>query len=707
MIAVTPPRPPPPTVTTPMTGEPSVAQLGEARLETSSCEDLDAIEKKRVASQIRQMRADVDAAYHDWAAEQPSCWEEYRWRARANHGYAWGASIGEAYGYGGLGLSGVGRGGGGTGYGVGYGSVGSIGHGSGTAGGTVRTAHSVSKTNNQVAGVDEADIVKSDGRYVYLAMNGALRIVEALKPHVVSTTRLPGAAREMFVEGDRAVVYTSSAAAPPKCTYGYDCQFAGDGTSTRVLVFDVSNRAAPKKVREIDLSGSLMAARRIGNAVHTVVADNDAPRVPVYQRWPTALPMCGVRESVVRAKLAQLKRENEKAIRARHASLPTIRDAGVEKPLCKGLLRTAFSDGEAFTTLVELRHDRTTPRPPLPRPSRAGPAPCSRPGTRSTSSVTHQRRNRWYSFYSSVNEASEIHKFRIGASPRETSYVGSGVVPGHVLNQFSMDEWYGYLRIATTKGRVPDPKAESVVSILAEGQGGNLARVGAVDKIAPGEDIRAVRFDGDRGYVVTFKKTDPLFVLDLYHPAAPSILGELKIPGFSTYLHRIDPDHLLAIGFDANDHGDFAYFDGVILQLFDVHKPTEPKLMFREKIGTRGSSSAAATDHLAFNYFADKGLLAIPMTICEGGSDGQNGNEMTFSGLLVYNVSLDSGFKRLGGIDHGAKGVGCGTWWSNATSAVKRSLFVDDLVYSIAADRLKVQRLGHFGSDVADIALGG
>jgi uncharacterized secreted protein with C-terminal beta-propeller domain len=147
-------------------------------------------------------------------------------------------------------------------------------------------------------------------------------------------------------------------------------------------------------------------------------------------------------------------------------------------------------------------------------------------------------------------------------------------------------------------------------------------------------------------------------------------------------MHRIDPDHLLSIGFDADDHGSFAYFDGVILQLFDVKEPTDPKLIHKEKIGTRGSSSEAATNHLAFNYFADKGLLAIPMTICEGGGDGRNGHELAFSGLLVYDVSVQ-----------------------RANSAVKRSLFLDELVYSIAADRLKMQRLGHFGTDLADIAL--
>jgi uncharacterized secreted protein with C-terminal beta-propeller domain len=170
-------------------------------------------------------------------------------------------------------------------------------------------------------------------------------------------------------------------------------------------------------------------------------------------------------------------------------------------------------------------------------------------------------------------------------------------------------------------------------------------------------------------------------------------------------MHRIDRNHLLSIGFDADDHGDFAYFDGVILQIFDVSNPTEPKLLHKEVIGTRGSSSEAATDHLAFNYFPERGLLGVPMTICEGGDDGRFGQNMTFSGLLVFAVSVESGFERRGGVNHGEAGATCGRWWSQAGSAVKRSIFLDDLVYSIAPDRAKVQKLGALGKDVADLPL--
>jgi hypothetical protein len=525
----------------------------------------------------------------------------------------------------------------------------------------------------------------------------------------VSVTKLPGRVRELFVEGDRAVVYTSYGdTGRTRCTYGYDCEFAGDGSSTKVLVFDLTNRAAPALVREIALSGSLLAARRIGRTVHTVVSDGDGqPELPT---WPPGMDTCGVKEARARQRFAELRRDNERKIRA-SVSFPVIREHGGERPLCDHLLRAPLADGDAFTTLVsfDLGDDRAASTTSTIQ---------SRPGAVFASSdalylsVVHRRDGGgapgprgWYSFHSRVNELSDVHKFAIGNEPGKTRYVGSGVVPGRVLNQFSMDEYYGYLRIATTRGRVPDPKVESAVSILREDANGNLVRVGAVEHIAPGEDIRSVRFDEDRGYVVTFKKTDPLFVLDLYEAASPRILGELKIPGFSSYIQRLDPTHLVSIGFDGEERGSFAYFDGLLLQLFDVSNPTDPKLLHREEIGTRGSSSQAATDHLAFNYFAEKGLLALPATVCEGGGDGRYGNELTFSGLLVYRVSAADGFTRLGGVDHGREGVHCRNWWTRATSAVKRSVFLDDLVVSIADTKLKAQRLAKLGEDVAEVPL--
>jgi hypothetical protein len=689
------PPPPPPKVVSPMRGAPDASQLAEARLVVESCEFNERAAREAARKRIEEMRKAVDAQFAEWRS-QPLCPDVPRRRAHP-------ASAG-------FGLTGIGEGGGGSGEGIGLGTIGSIGPRQyireGGSDAKATTARRASGTNNQVDGVDEADIVKNDGSYVYLATNGALRIVEAMHPRLLSVTKLPGRAREMLVEGDRAVIFASIGGNPGRaCKYGYDCVFGGDGSPTKVVVMNIADRRHPSVAREIDLSGSLIAARRIGSAVHVVVADGDSI-APQYSTWVDDVPYCHGNEPVVRAKFERLKRDNERLIRAAPPGFPTVNDGGKSKQLCN-VLRPAIDDGEAYTSVISFdMNDDKTPVTSSTVQSRPGAVFASQEGL--YFAVRHQRAadgRSWYRSYDVQDEVSDVHKFRIGSEPSETHYLGSGLVPGHVLNQFSMDEWYGYLRIATTQGRVPNPSVESSVSILADGDGGNLVRVGAIEHIAPHEDIRAVRFDGDRGYVVTFKKTDPLFVLDLYQPDQPKILGELKIPGFSTYLHRIDPNHLLSIGFDANDHGDFAFFDGIILQLFDVTHPTEPLLLHKEKIGTRGSSSEAATDHLAFNYFDDKKLLAIPITVCEGGGDGVFGNELKFSGLVVYDTTIENGFRRLGGIDHGRQGANCNGWWSDAQSMVKRSIFMDDLVFSIATDRMKVQRLGHLGEDIADIAL--
>jgi uncharacterized secreted protein with C-terminal beta-propeller domain len=661
----------------------------DPRLQASSCAEHADLVKSRIAA----MRAEMDARYKEWHDMQPECWAEDRRREAER------LENERCLRSGNCGISGYGSGGGGRGEGIGLGSIGTIGHGSG-----VGSAQLTSKTNVQVAGVDEPDIVKTDGRYVYMVAGGALRIVEALTAKPVSTTRIQGHPSDMVVEGDRVVVFASSGEGHERCTYGYDCEIAGDGTSTTILTYDVRDHSNPRKIRSIGLTGSLMTARRIGSTVHAVVADGDSATDGVTT-WPEDIEMCGTREEVVQKKFFALRAHNERILRAA-TSLPTITDRGTTKELCMGLLESRFDKSHTFTTVVSFdMNDATSPA--------TTSTIRSRPGTVYASSdalyvATHRRKNRslvWYANESSADEVTEIHKFRLGAKPTDTRYLGTGTTQGHVLNTFAMDERGGDLRIATSVGRVPNPNAESQVVVLRQGADGNLARVGELLHLAKGEDLRAIRYDDDRAYLVTFKKTDPLFVIDLADATRPKVLGELKIPGFSTYIHRIDRTHLLSVGFDANDHGDFAYFDGVLLQLFDVTKPTEPKLLHRQKLGSRGSASSATSDHHAFNYLPEKGLLALPLTECAGGGDGVAGSAVTFAGLAIFRVSNEKGFERLGGVEHDPSRAHCGQWWSRSTSDVKRSVFVDDLVYSMATDRLKVQRMGAFGKDVADLRL--
>jgi hypothetical protein len=397
--------------------------------------------------------------------------------------------------------------------------------------------------------------------------------------------------------------------------------------------------------------------------------------------------------------------------------LPRVKDSlGVAPP--EALFQSDMPDGAAFTTVLSL--DMANASAPT-----KGVTVISRPGAVFSSAdalymaVPHAQNSYYGGWYDgqSEPEVSTIHKFSLGASALATNYTGSGIVKGRVLNQFAMDEKDGKLRIATTTGHLPDPKAENTLSIL-EDQAGKLSVIGQIDHIAPAEDIRSVRFDGDRGYMVTFKKTDPLFVFDLSNPYAPKTLGELKIPGFSVYMHLMDATHLLTIGYDAADQGDFAFFTGVILQVFDVTNPAAPTLAHKETIGTRGSSSEALADHLAFNYFAPKNLLAIPMTVCEGGDgNGNYGSQMTFSGLMVYDVTTAAGFSLKGKVAHpnttttdgssqySYDNAGCSNWWANATSEVKRSIVMDDYVFSVSSRRIKVNALGALGTDVTDLSI--
>jgi uncharacterized secreted protein with C-terminal beta-propeller domain len=598
-------------------------------------------------------------------------------------------------------------------------------------------ASQYSTTNNQVEGVDEADFLKNDDRFFYLATHGELQILDVWPPeqaHVLSHFKVEGQVSKLFVESDRAVVYSSLAAAPAssdkaaafystpgraECTYGYDCDFVGDGRPAKLTVLDISDRTSPRLLREIRFTGSYINARRLGSAVYTVVSSPEL-KIPDLKYWPDDLPYCGDLSKLppeeIRAKFEALRPQNESLIAAAELTdwLPSATDTiyvdgqtQTRSSLlndCQGYYESQIDDGKSFLTLAgfELKNDS-----PLSLSTIVGrPGAVYASGDSLYVAARHQpvMGQGWFFELDEVAEATSVHKFRLANAA--VGYVGSGAVKGRVLNQFSMDEYQGALRIATTTGHLPSPDVHSTVSVLMESAGA-LEAVGALDGLAPGEDIRSARFDGAKGFVVTFKKTDPLFVLDLSDAAKPSVAGELKIPGFSTYLHLMDRTHLLSIGYDADDQGSFAWFAGVQLQIFDIGDAKNPRLLHKEVIGTRGTSSEALTNHLAFTYFAPKHVLAIPMVVCEGGSGGSFGDQMTFSGLMVYDATVESGFSYRGGIAHmpSQAVASCSNWWSQAGSPVKRSVIMDDYVFSVADDVVKAAALADPKKEIAVVPL--
>jgi len=609
-------------------------------------------------------------------------------------------------------------------------------------------ADDYSTTNNQVSGVDEADFVKNDGSYIYMVSNGRFFIIDAWpadEAQKISSTEIEGEAKKLFVHKDRAVVYSSldhlNTHDPGfdsgygynsgECTYGYDCDFTGDGRALKITVMDISDRASPVLLRETVFQGSYLNSRRIDDAVYTAIVFPEV-ETPGIEYWPGQLVdyswRCGddipYNRYEILAMFESLRAKNERIIRSasRKGLVPGISDIRYidGKPVrdssmldeCPDYYISGAGDGMNLVSLAAFEIDELDYYNITTIAGRPGAVYASRDSL--YISVRHYRyqMNSWYfDDDGTQEEATTIHRFRLDSSLPGSVYAGSGVVKGLALNQFSMDEYENHLRIATTTGHVPDPDCHSTLSVLKAGNL-KLKLVGQIDNIAPSEDIRSARFDDDVGFIVTFKKTDPLFVFDLSDPAGPVIKGKLKIPGYSTYMHLMDDAHLLTIGYDADDQDSFAWFTGIQLQIMDVSDLEDPRLVHKEVIGTRGTTSDAATNHLAFNYYGTRDLLALPIVICEGDYYGGNyGDIMTFSGLIVYETTAETGFSRIGGIPHEAPETedtyrsACSNWWTQSNSKVKRSIFMEDFVYSIAMDKINVAFLDDLANSLVTIDL--
>jgi hypothetical protein len=615
--------------------------------------------------------------------------------------------------------AGVYRGAGGSSSIGGAGTAGST----GSAGSTGATEYST--TNTQVKSVDEADYIKNDGNTIFVLSSDGLHVIDAwpaAETHEVAHLSLPGSPRRMFLLDNRLVVYTQLATtgtpgsagysnpSDQGCTYGYDCRFTSEGGRTQILVYDVTTPASPTELMRYEMSGGYVASRRIGSDVYTVVHDTGATEVAglTYSIQATSY-------DDLNAKYAQILAANNAKIDQSQDDffLPWItmtKPGSSATPVapCEYALATQYAQSGSFISINTF--DLTTLGAPT-RTLLASNAGYVYASPTSLYMAIDRLPEQTYSssYYYGSHQANDsfVHKFKLDGT--STSYVGSVTLPGHILNQFAMDENDGVLRVASTKGWVPSTDVSSYVTTYGM-QAGKLAQLGQIGNIAPQEDIRSVRFDGNRGYVVTFKKTDPLFVFDLTDPTKPTLTGELLIPGFSTYMHPLDDTHILAIGFTADDQGSFAYFNGIQIQIFDVSVLSDPKVLWKKEIGTRGSNSEALTNSLAFNYFAPKKMLALPITVCDGGGNGSFGT-LSFAGLMAFDISLDTGIAEHGrlpfieqsGLPSGS--TDCNKWWTDSKSLVKRSIFMDDFIYALSDAQLRVAALASMSSVLQSVPL--
>jgi len=516
-----------------------------------------------------------------------------------------------------------------------------------------------SATNIQVAGVDEADIVKTDGEYIYLASGNKTIIVKAYPPEqaqVVSEIELEGRVIGMFINGDRLVVFEEEALY--YAYYDTRSSFAGEiyvpyqSPKTNIKVYDISDRANPRLQRELSTDGQYVSSRMIGDYAYVVVNE------PVYE-------------------------QNDEI------NLPKIYSGGAEKEIpATDIYYSDVSDYYYMYTTIIAINTQNDDQEPTYETILLG----------ASSNLYVSQNNIYLTFPvwgTGVGDFDKTSIYRIQIEGDKVEYVANGEVPGMVLNQFSMDEYDGYFRVATT---TYEPTQRNNVYILNM----SLNITGSLTDLAQGERIYSARFMGNRCYLVTFKQVDPLFVIDLSDPENPRELGYLKVTGYSDYLHPYDETHIIGIGKETTDAGTFAWYQGVKISLFDVSDVSNPREISKLEIGDRGSDSPVLWDHKAFLFDKSRNLLVMP--ILEAKVDVTKYSEADlawaygepiYQGAYVFDISIDNGLQLRGKITHveNITDPEQQYYYYYSPFSVERSLYIDDVLYTISNAKIMMNSL--------------
>ncbi len=513
-----------------------------------------------------------------------------------------------------------------------------------------------STTNIQVEGVDEADIIKTDGKYIYLIAKDKLYIAKAYpseKAKIVSDTQLSRNQfnpTELFIHENRLAVFGNGY--EPSCYDATDSRQKSNCllrsfSATTVKIYDITDKNYPELIDELNFEGSYVTSRKIDEYVYFAV--NTYPQfrepyniMPLYKTEEEYEPVakCG----------------DVRIIDEHPRNILTVIGFNIENPheLDKELIA---ANGENVSASQENLYVAQT-----------------------------------------ANDETVINKFSLNHG--KIRFAAEGKVPGHILNQFSMDEFDGHFRIATTKGQVWRGESDSSNNLYVLNE--KMDIVGEIEDLAPGEKIYSVRFMGKKGYIVTFKKVDPLFVIDLSLPEKPKVLGKLKIPGYSDYLHPYDENTIIGIGKDTEEaeEGDFAWYQGIKIALFDVSDVKNPKELHKVIIGDRGTDSPALTDHKAFLFDKEKELLVIPITLAEiqdkNGAGNQYG-DYTFQGAYVYKLNKETGFELKGKVTHydDDEVFLKSGYYFHGEASIMRSLYIGNVLYTLSNQRLQLNSLNN------------
>ena len=464
-----------------------------------------------------------------------------------------------------------------------------------------------SKTNVQVEGVDEEDTLKNDERYIYKIIDSSSIVIMDTKPnlHIEGKIKLKESEENsyyfenMFLEGNQLVVLGGERRhyEPRKnpITYQNNKIEKIQRVYTHIRIYDVTNKNAPQLVRQVSVQGTQQAIRKIGDTLYLV--NNN----PITQK---AINVCTTEDLLPAYKDSLLGDEVQLLDPNQVYDVPWI------KPRSMPYITIIAS--------IHLKESKNVEMKML------------------LGNVNEVYMSEEALFLEIPGEVNTINRFNV--DKRTLKYVGTGVIDGHLYNQFAMDLYDNYLRVATTGYDAKTYETTNNLFIFDK----DMNKVSSLTGLAPTERIYSARFEGKTGYLVTYKQTDPLFVIDLSDPKLPKVKGELKIPGVSTYLHPISDSLVVGIGIATmdEDKGGNEYEDpslipaGIKLSLFDVSNPNTPKEVNKIILGTQGSYSSAQYNHKAVTVHKGKSMLAIPVSIIYNASRGLE----NFEGAYVFAV---------------------------------------------------------------------
>ncbi len=545
---------------------------------------------------------------------------------------------------------------------------------------------SLTSTNIQVEGVDEPDFVKSDGTYLYVATGNAVSVVLAYPPDkstVVSRLQYDGQVLGIFISQNRLLVIESGA----RVVEGIN-RSVSYAQAVYFLLYDDSDTSKISLIKSISVEGTYVDSRLTGGFIYAVV------------QQPTYSP------------------ENASF------AAPTVVDgkvAGAIEPSSVFYSTGSASSFSAYTIILGLNvtdgsHSQTavltgwgstiyssTSNIYLSFPDRMG-YPVKGGVALPAIGVVQRGIPIFWGGYGGNTTI-----FRVSFSEGKTQVEAGGMIPGTVLNQFSLDEYQGYLRVATTSYRMlPNQTQVRVNNVYVLNQ--NIGVVGAVEGLAPKEHIYSVRFLGDVGYVVTFEQIDPLFVISFADPAHPAVLSSLELTGFSDYLHPIGNGYLIGVGKEtvpAPQEAGYVLYLGLKFSLFHVYDNGSSVEVAKYLMGDRGSDSLVLSDHKAFVYDADRGIMALPVLVAKTSQTSSGGNLIfdygtaVWQGAVLFEVSPQSGFQLIGNVTQIPSGSAVD---QNSDYYVSRVVIVGDFVYTVSNKMVMVNSLQDM-SLVAEIQL--